>query len=101
MLMRYVADPSHVLYYEPLEIREDATYVEQTVGIIDTKEHVLWTKTIHWMKGTVGASWSRGGHVGALRPSVGAISTSASTGAYLTFYVLSSFMPLVILDYLN
>ena len=28
MLKKYVSDPSHVLRHEPLEIREDATYVE-------------------------------------------------------------------------
>lgn len=50
MLKKYVTDPFHVLLYEPLEVREDATYIEQPVGIIGIKEHVLRTKTIHWMK---------------------------------------------------
>lgn len=41
---------SHVKQHEPLEIREDATYVEKPMRIIDTKEQVLCTKTIRWVK---------------------------------------------------
>ena len=46
MLKKYVSDPSHVLRHEPLEIREDATYVENLVRIIDTKEQELRNRTI-------------------------------------------------------
>lgn len=46
MLRRYVADPSYMLYYEPLEVKEDATYIEQRVATIDTKEHPR-TKTFY------------------------------------------------------
>ena len=38
MLKKYVVDSSHVLQHEPLEIREDPTYVEKLVKIIETKE---------------------------------------------------------------
>ena len=47
MLKKYVLDPLHILRHEPLEIREDATYVEKHVQIIDTKEQELRTRTIH------------------------------------------------------
>ena len=50
MLKKYVPNPSHVLQHEPLEIREDALYVEKPVKIIDTKEHELRNRTIHWVK---------------------------------------------------
>ena len=38
MLKKYVPNPSHVLQHEPLEIQEDASYVEKSVKIVDTKE---------------------------------------------------------------
>lgn len=50
MLNKYVADPSHVLDHEPLEVRDDATYVERPMCIIDTREQVLRTKMISWFK---------------------------------------------------
>ena len=50
MLKKYVPNLSHVLRHEPLEIREDATYVEKPVQINDTKEQELRTQTIHWVK---------------------------------------------------
>lgn len=40
----------HVLPYEPLELKADATYVEEPVEILDTKEQVLRTRAIHWVK---------------------------------------------------
>lgn len=50
MLKKYMAGPSHVLDHEPLEVRDDATYVERPMCIIDTKEQVLRTKMISWVK---------------------------------------------------
>ena len=49
-LKKYVRDPSHVLRHEPSEIREDVTYVEKPVRIIDMKEKELRNQTIHWVK---------------------------------------------------
>ena len=40
MLKKYVPNPSHVIQYEPLQIRENATYVEKRMRIIDIKEQV-------------------------------------------------------------
>ena len=50
MLKKYVSNPTHVLQHEPLEIREDASYVERPSRIIDTKEQELRNRTIHWVK---------------------------------------------------
>ena len=50
MLKKYVLDPSHVIRHEPLEIQEDATYVEKLVRIIDTKEQEPRNQTIHRVK---------------------------------------------------
>ena len=50
MLKKYVLDSSHVLQHEPLEIRDDATYGEKPVRVIDTKEQEPRTRTIHWVK---------------------------------------------------
>ena len=50
MLRKYISDPSHVLHHEPLDVQPDITFVEKPKQIIDTKEHVLRTRTIHWVK---------------------------------------------------
>ena len=50
MLKKYVHSPSHVISYEPLEVLEDASYVQKPVRIIDAKEHELRNPTIHWVK---------------------------------------------------
>lgn len=50
MLRKYIADPSHVLTSEPIELEEDLSYVEQPVEILDRKEQVLRNKTIPLVK---------------------------------------------------
>ena len=50
MLRKYEPDPSHVLDWVDLEVDEDASYEERTVQILDTREHVLWGKTIPLVK---------------------------------------------------
>ncbi|XXG80253.1 hypothetical protein AAC387_Pa09g1168 [Persea americana] len=50
MLKKYVEDPTHILHYQPLDIQPDALYVAKPVAIINTKEQVLRTRTIHWVK---------------------------------------------------
>ena len=50
MLRKYVLYPTHVFPLEPLQLQVDATFVEQSVLIIDTKDQtVLRTKTIQWV----------------------------------------------------
>ncbi|CAN6580383.1 unnamed protein product [Malus baccata var. baccata] len=46
MLRHYVADPSHVIPIQPLEISPDLTYDEEPVTILDWKEKVLRNKTV-------------------------------------------------------
>jgi hypothetical protein len=38
MLRKYIANPNVVVEYEPLEIQEGLTYVEEPVKIMDRKE---------------------------------------------------------------
>ncbi|KAL5568353.1 hypothetical protein UlMin_024928 [Ulmus minor] len=50
MLRKYVSDPSHVLESEPIEVREDLTYQEQPVQILDRKYKALRNKVIPLVK---------------------------------------------------
>ena len=50
MLRKYVFDPSHILSYDPLEIREDLTYEEQPERILQQEEKVLRRKIIAFVK---------------------------------------------------
>ncbi|TYJ96975.1 DNA/RNA polymerases superfamily protein [Cucumis melo var. makuwa] len=43
-------DPSHVLQEQPVELKEDLSYVEEPVLILDRKEQVLRNKTIPLIK---------------------------------------------------
>ena len=46
MLRKCILDPSHVLSYEPLQIRDDLSYEEVLVEILDRKKQVLYNRTI-------------------------------------------------------
>ena len=50
MLKKYVPDASHKIDFADLEIREDMSYVEVPVKILDRKQRVLRTKTIPMVK---------------------------------------------------
>ncbi|XP_068338977.1 uncharacterized protein [Pyrus communis] len=50
ILRHYVADPSHVIPPQPLEINPDLTYDEEPVTIVDWKEKVLRNKTVSLVK---------------------------------------------------
>jgi hypothetical protein len=50
MLRKYISKPNVIVEYEPLEIQEGLTYVEELVKIVDKKEQVLRTKTIPIVK---------------------------------------------------
>ena len=41
MLRRYVLDPSHVIKYEPLEIRTNATCDEKPLRVIEVKKLLI------------------------------------------------------------
>nr|XP_023892185.1 uncharacterized protein LOC112004183 [Quercus suber] len=65
MLRKYIPDPSHVLKYEPLKVKDNLTYEEVPIQILDRKDQVLRTKNISlvkvlWNNHTVEeASWER------------------------------------------
>ena len=50
MLRKYIPDPSYVLNYKPLKIKDNLTYEEVPIQILDCKDHVLRTKTISLVK---------------------------------------------------
>jgi hypothetical protein len=50
MLRKYIANPDVIVEYEPLEIHEGLTYVDEPVKIMDKKEQVLHTKMIPIVK---------------------------------------------------
>ena len=63
MLRKYITNPDVIVEYEPLEIQEELTYVEESVKIVDKKDQVLRTKMIPIVKvlwrnhGVEEASW--------------------------------------------
>ncbi|TYJ97418.1 putative DNA/RNA polymerases superfamily protein [Cucumis melo var. makuwa] len=50
MLRKYISDLSHVFQVQPIELKEDLSYREEAVQILDRKEQVLRNKTIQLMK---------------------------------------------------
>jgi hypothetical protein len=50
MLRKYIANPDVIVEYEPLEIQEGLTYMEEPMKIMDKMEQVLHTKTIPIVK---------------------------------------------------
>ena len=50
MLWKYILDLSHIIELAPLRIREDLTYEEHPVQIVDQKDQVLRRRTIPYVK---------------------------------------------------
>ena len=50
MLCKYISDPSHVLETLEIELRDDLSYEEQPVQILDREEKELRNKTISLVK---------------------------------------------------
>ena len=50
MLWKYVYDPSHVLSRQPIELKEDLSYEEEPVEILEQKHQVLRSRTISLVK---------------------------------------------------
>ncbi|GAV90801.1 Chromo domain-containing protein [Cephalotus follicularis] len=46
LLRKYMANPSHVLRVEPIQVHKDLSYDEQPMRILDYKEQIMRTKTI-------------------------------------------------------
>ena len=49
-LRRYIPDPEHVISYGPLQLKENLTYVEEPIQIIDRKDQVLRNRVISFVK---------------------------------------------------
>ncbi|GKV24406.1 hypothetical protein SLEP1_g34021 [Rubroshorea leprosula] len=50
MLRKYVPDLSHVIEHVPIQLREDLSYEEQPICIVDRKEQVLRRRVIPYVK---------------------------------------------------
>ena len=50
ILRKYIPDPSHVLREQPVQLKENLTYEETLVQIVDHKEQVLRSKVITLVK---------------------------------------------------
>ncbi|KAH9763231.1 Endonuclease [Citrus sinensis] len=50
VLRKYIADPSHVLDNQPIQITEDMSYEEQPIEIVDRNEQVLRNRVISLVK---------------------------------------------------
>ena len=66
VLKKYVHDPSHVIEHMPFELKEDLSYVETPVEILDKEEKTLRNKVINLVKvrwqhhGVSEATWATG-----------------------------------------
>ena len=50
MLRKYIADPSHTLKEHPIQLKENLTYEEHPVEILDRRDQVLLNKVIPLVK---------------------------------------------------
>ncbi|XP_057985462.1 uncharacterized protein LOC131170454, partial [Hevea brasiliensis] len=50
MLRKYVPDPSHVLQPQTIQFRDDMSYEEQPVKILDRQIRKLWSKEVALVK---------------------------------------------------
>ena len=50
MLRKYIPDPSHVLRDQPVELKDNLTYKEQPIQIVDHREQILRNKVIPLVK---------------------------------------------------
>lgn len=66
VLRKYIADPSHILDYQPIRISKDMSYKEQSMEILDKKEQALRKRVIplakvYWANHSVEeATWEPG-----------------------------------------
>ena len=50
MLSKYIPAPFHVLRDQPVELKDNLTYKEQPMQIVDRREQILWNKIIPLVK---------------------------------------------------
>ena len=46
----YIPNPEHVISYEPLKLKENLTYVEEPIQIIDRRDRVLRNQVIPFVE---------------------------------------------------
>jgi len=46
----YIPDPNQVISYEPLQLKENLTYVEEPIQILERKDRVLHNRVIPFVK---------------------------------------------------
>ena len=49
-LRKHIPDPTHVIHYQTLQLRENLTYVEEPIKILGRMERTLRNKTIPFVK---------------------------------------------------
>ena len=49
-LCRYVQDPAHVISHEPLQLKKNLTYIEESIRILERMDRTLRNKTIPFVK---------------------------------------------------
>ena len=65
MLQRYTPDPTHVVDWGEIEVDTDGTFEEGLVCIMDSRDQVLWRKTVRlvrvlWQhRGVEESTWER------------------------------------------
>jgi len=47
---KYVPNPDHVIRYEPLQVKENITYVEEPIRILEKMEKKLRNRSIPYVK---------------------------------------------------
>ena len=50
MLRKYIADPSHILKELPIQLKENLTYEEHPLEVLDRRDQVLRNKVISLVK---------------------------------------------------
>ena len=62
-LRRYIRDPQHVISFEPLQLKENLTYIEEPDRIMDRQDRILRNRAIPFVKvlwkhhQAAGATW--------------------------------------------
>jgi len=49
-LRKYISDPDHVIRYEPVQVKENLTYVEEPIRILEKTEKKLKNRSISYVK---------------------------------------------------
>jgi len=49
-LRRYIPDPGHIVSYQPLQLKENLTYIEEPIQILERQDRVLRNRKIPFVK---------------------------------------------------